>query len=166
MKTMFERIGLKVKLEILSYYGWLQKVYAPLLDKPFEEQEWDVSVCYNSDSWRHSGVSHLTYPYLESSRIRWIEYDPVYENAWKEMAATLDEATQDEKMRQLEKHEYDRAYAIFIYSSLNLYAVNKTVNFVPQKFTDLRLKETSVEDNHWSVRLSAEATKPNKGQAK
>lgn len=82
------------------------------------------------------------------------------------MAATLDEAAQDEKMRQLEKHVYDRAYAIFIYSSLNLYAVNKTVNFVPQKSTDLRLKETSVEDNPWSVRSSAEATKPNKGQAK
>jgi len=31
-------------------------------------------------------------------------------------------------------------------------AVNKEVNFVPQKRRQLRLKETSVTDNHWSVR--------------
>jgi hypothetical protein len=32
-----------------------------------------------------------------------------------------------------------------------LYAVNKEVNFVPQKFGFLRLKETSVTDRHWSI---------------
>jgi hypothetical protein len=30
--------------------------------------------------------------------------------------------------------------------------VNKEVDFVPQKFMFLRLKETAVTDNHWSVR--------------
>jgi len=49
---------------------------------------------------------------------------------------------------------------------LNLYAVNKAVSFVPQKFQWLRLKETSVTDNHWSVRSSADAAKPTKGQTK
>ena len=61
------------------------------------------------------------------------EYDPVYEKMWKDMAGTVDEAAQDEKMRQMEQYLYDRAYAVFIYSPLNLYAVNKEVNFVPQK---------------------------------
>ena len=55
-------------------------------------------------------------------------------------------------MRQMEQYIYDRAYAVFIYSPLSLYAVNKEVNFVPQKFANLRLKETSVTNNHWSVR--------------
>jgi ABC-type transport system substrate-binding protein len=85
---------------------------------------------------------------------------------WEDMARTVDEAAQDEKMRQLEQYIYDRAYAIFIYSALHLYAVNKAVNFVPQKSKRLRLKETSVADNHWSVRSSADAAKPAKGQAK
>ena len=71
---------------------------------------------------------------------------------WQDMARTLDEAAQDEKMRQMEQYLYDRAYAVYIYSPLNLYAVNKEVNFVPQKSLYLRLKETSVTDNHWSVR--------------
>jgi ABC-type transport system substrate-binding protein len=120
--------------------------------KPYEEQEWDVSVCYKNDSFGHSGASHLVYPYLDSSHVRWIEYDPVYEEMWKDMARTVDEAAQDEKMRQMERYVYDRAYAVFIYSPLNLYAVNKEVNFVPQRSLYLRLKETSVTGNHWSVR--------------
>ena len=165
MKTMLERIGLKVKLEVMSYPEWLQKVWVRS-EKDAQAQEWDVSVCYNGDVYGHSGLAHLTYPYLDSSQVRWIVYDPTYESMWKDMARTVDEAAQDEKMRQLEQYVYDRAYAIFIYSPLNLYAVNKAVNFVPQKDQALRLKETSVADNHWSVRSSAEAAKRTKGQAK
>jgi peptide/nickel transport system substrate-binding protein len=166
MKSMYERIGLKVKLEVFPYVGWLRKIVAPLLDKPAEEQEWDVSVCYNNDYYGHSGASHLVYPYLDLSHIRWIEYDAAYEEMWKDMARTVDEAAQDEKMRQMEQYVYDRAYAVFIYSPLNLYAVNKAVDFVPQKSLYLRLKETSVTDDHWSVRPKAEVERPTKDQTK
>jgi peptide/nickel transport system substrate-binding protein len=165
MKTMFERIGLKVKLDVSSWPAWFRKVLAPT-EKEAQAQEWDVSVCYNNDGSGHSGVAHLTYPYLDASQVRWIVYDPTYEKMWKDMAATIDEAAQDEKMRQLEQYVYDRAYAIFIYSPLDLYAVNKAVNFVPQKSVRLKLKETSVTDNHWSVRSSADPAKPTKGQTK
>jgi peptide/nickel transport system substrate-binding protein len=151
MKRMYERIGLRVNLEVFSYGDWMLKVWIPP-GKRAEDQEWDVSVCYNNDWNGHSGASHLIYPVLDASRIRWCEYDPVYEKMWKDMARTVDEAAQDEKMRQMEQYLYDRAYAVYIYSPLNLYAVNKEVNFVPQKSQTLRLKETSVTDNHWSVR--------------
>jgi peptide/nickel transport system substrate-binding protein len=166
MKAMYERIGITVKLEVFTNFGWLQKIYAPLLDKPAEEQEWDVSVCYNNDYYGHSGSSHLIYPFLDLSGIRWIEYDAVYEQMWKDMAGTVDEAAQDEKMRQLEQYIFDRAYAVFIYSPLNLYAVNKEVDFVPQKSTFLRLMESSVRDNHWSVRPRDQAARPLGDQTK
>jgi len=84
--------------------------------------------------------------------MRFIEYDPVYEQMWKEMAKTVNTEVQEEKIRKMEQYIYDRAYALFIYSPLSLYAVNKEVNFVPQKFSLIRLKETSVTDKHWSVR--------------
>ena len=46
-----------------------------------------------------------------------------------------------------------RAYSVFIYSPLTLHAVNKEVNFVPYSDASaLHLKETSVTDNHWSIR--------------
>jgi peptide/nickel transport system substrate-binding protein len=165
MKTMFERIGIKTRLDVMSYPDWFQKVLVRS-EENAQASEWDVSVCYNVDLYGHSGAAHLTYPYLDSSGVRWIEYDPTYESMWKDMAATIDEAAQDEKMRKLEQYVYDRAYAIFIYSALNLYAVNKAVDFVPQKNRMLRLKETSVTNSHWSVRSSAEAAKPAKGQTK
>jgi peptide/nickel transport system substrate-binding protein len=151
MKRMYERIGLRVNLEVYSYYVWVLKVWIPP-GKRAEDQEWDVSVCYNNDWNGHSGASHLIYPVLDASWIRWIEYDPVYEKMWKDMAQTVDEKAQDEKMRQMEQYLYDNAYAVFIYSPLNLYAVNKEVNFVPQKSQTLQLKETSLTDNHWSTR--------------
>ncbi|MCK5268799.1 MAG: ABC transporter substrate-binding protein, partial [Spirochaetes bacterium] len=151
MRRMYERIGLRVNLEVFPWPVWLRKVLT-LSEKYAQEKNWDVSVCYNNDSFGHSGAAHLTWPFLDSSGIRWIEYDPVYEKMWKDMARTVDEKTQDEKMRKMEQYIYDHAYAVFIYSPLNLYAVNKDVNFVPQKFLRLRLKETSVTDKHWSVR--------------
>ena len=151
MKRMYERIGLKVELEVFTFRDWVFKVLTPTEEKARKE-DWDVSVCYNNDSFGHSAVAHLMYPFLEASSIRWIEYDQVYEDMWKDMVKTVDQKKQDEKMRKIEAYIYDRAYAVFIYSPLNLYAVNKEVNFVPQKFLRLRLKETSVSDNHWSVR--------------
>jgi len=151
MKRMYERIGLKVELEVFSYSDWLWKVLTPSEEKA-QKEDWDVSVCYNNDWNGHSGASHLIYPVLDAGGIRWCEYDPVYEKMWKDMARTVDETAQDEKMRQMEQYLYDRAYAIYIYSPMNLYAVNKEVNFVPQRSQLLRLKETSVTDDHWSVR--------------
>jgi peptide/nickel transport system substrate-binding protein len=152
MKRMLERIGLKAKFEVFSYAQFNRKYYIPLLDKPPEEQDWDISIWNVGDWYGNTGGTHLTFGYLEESGHRWIEYDPVYEELWKDMARTVDPTAQEEKIRQMVKYLYDRAYALFIYSPLSLYAVNKEVNFVPQKYEILRLKETSVTDNHWSVR--------------
>ena len=88
--------------------------------------------------------------------MRWIEYDSVYEEMWKDMARTVDTEGQEEKIRQMEQYVYERAHELFVYTPLTLYAVNKEVNFVPQKFVLPRLKETSVTDNHWSLRGETE----------
>jgi ABC-type transport system substrate-binding protein len=151
MKRMYERVGFKVRLEVFPFHVWLRKVW-PLTERDILEQDWDISVCYNNDFFGHSGMSHLIWPFLEGSGMRWIELDPTYEGMWKDMAATLDAGAQDRKIQQLEQYIFDRAYVVFIYSPLTLYAVNKEVEFVPQKYMFLRLKETAVTDNHWSVR--------------
>ena len=51
-----------------------------------------------------------------------------------------------------ERHTYDQAYFLFLYNPIQLYAVNKAVEFVPYVTTILNLAETSVTDQHWSVR--------------
>jgi len=152
MKRMLERIGLNVEFNVLTFPEYMRKIYMPLLDKPPEEQDWDIAIQAVQDWYGHTGASFLPINFLEESELRWIEYDPVYEEMWKDMARTVDTETQEEKIRQMVQHIYDRAYSLFIYTPLTLYAVNKEVNLVPQRSIFLRLKETSVTDNHWSVR--------------
>jgi peptide/nickel transport system substrate-binding protein len=152
ISKMLERIALKVKFEILPWPEFLRKVYIPVLDKPPEEQDWDLVIFFWAEWFGHTAATFLNYHLLDESRFRWIEYDPDFERMFKEMARTLDRGAQEEKIRQMVGYVYDRAYALFIYSPLSLYAVNKEVNFVPHKLSFLRLKETSVTDKHWSIR--------------
>jgi hypothetical protein len=71
---------------------------------------------------------------------------------WTEMARTVDPSAQEKESQQMAKYLYDNVSALYIYTPLTLYAVNKEVSLVPQKRRFLLLKETSVTDNHWSVR--------------
>jgi len=152
IRRMLERIGLKATFEILTVPEMWQKTTISLLDKPPEEQDWDLSIYSLEDWYGHVGVSFLLYCFLEMSGSRWIEYDPVYEEMWNDMISAVDREVQEEKIRQMVQYVYDRAYALFIYSPLRLYAANKEVNFVPFKEGFLNLRETSVTDSHWSVR--------------
>jgi peptide/nickel transport system substrate-binding protein len=149
---MLERIGLDVKQETLPMPEWYRKTYHPYLDRPPEEQDWDISIWWAGDWFGHTGATFLTYGLIEESDWMWIEKDTRYEQMWKDLTLTLDREAQEEKIRRMVKYLYDQAYLLFIYSPLSLYAVNKEVDFIPQKSFWLRFKETSVTDSHWSLR--------------
>ena len=117
--------------------------------KEVEEKYGRIDILVNNAGWSREQLFVDT----DESDWRWIEYDPVYERMWKDATRAVDRKTQEERIRETARYLYDHAYALFIYSPLTLYAVNKEVDFVPQKFYYLRLKETSVSENHWSVRL-------------
>jgi hypothetical protein len=55
----------------------------------------------------------------------------------------------------MERHTQDQAYFLFLYNSIALSAVNRAVKFVPYANGNLILAETSVTDQHWSVRKGA-----------
>jgi ABC-type transport system substrate-binding protein len=150
ISKMLERIGISVRLEILTHPEWIHRLFVS--ENLFEEQSWDMAIGYFYNWCGHTAPGFLTFDLLEETRSRWIEYDPVYEDMFKEMAMILDSEVQEEKIRQMVRHLYDRAYFLFIYSPLTLYAVNAEVNFVPQMSGSLLLKETSVTDSHWSLR--------------
>jgi len=152
IRRMLERIGLKAKFEVLTWPEYLRKTYILVLDKAPEEQDWDIEIGYVADFWGHTGTTFLAFGFLEDSHYRWIQYDPVYEDMFRDMARTVSADKQEEKMRQLAQYLQDRSYGLSIYSPLTLYAVNKEVNFVPFKDAHLRFEETSVTDKHWSVR--------------
>ena len=60
-------------------------------------------------------------------------------------------------IRQMERHTHDQAYFLFLYNPIELYAVNKAVDFVPYVTRMLNLTETSVTAEHWSVRKQGAA---------
>jgi len=151
IKRMLERIGLKVTLDVLTVPEFYRKWYIPVLDKPPEEQDWDMTLHYGADLYGHIGASFLVWA-TKGSEHRWNVYDPVYDEMWKDMARTVDKDAQEEKIRHMVLYHCEHAYSLDIYSPLTLYAVNKEVNFVPFKHGWLNLQETSVTDNHWSIR--------------
>jgi peptide/nickel transport system substrate-binding protein len=152
IKRMLERIGLKPKHDVGTFPEYLRNIYIPMMDKPPEEQDWDIAIISLYDTYAHTGAVYLALGLIEGSNWSGMEYDEVYEKMWRDMAETFDKEAQEEKLRGMEKYVYDRAHLLFIYSPLMLYAVNKEVNFTSQKYSLLRLKETSVTDSHWSVR--------------
>jgi hypothetical protein len=130
----------------------MSKTYIPLMGKKTpEESNWDIVFFRPPDFCGNPANSILVWA-TDQSHWRWIEYDIVYEELWKDVRWTIDRETQEEKIRKMVKHSYNHAFQLFLYTSLSLYAVNKNVDFVPQKSQMLRLKETSVTDAHWSVR--------------
>ena len=148
---MMERVGLTVTLDVVTYPEFISKSYLPLMDRKPEDSDWDIFLCRPPDWSGHTAVSLLVWE-TDPSYWRWIEYDPTYEAMWKEMAKTVDTNAQEEKIRQMVKHWHENVYRLFVYTPLELYAVNKEVNFVPYKYQWLQLKETSVTENHWSLR--------------
>ena len=106
---------------------------------------------FSGDWFGHTGIPFLAY-YLDGGGARWSDYDLVYEDMWEELMKTVDPPSQEVKVREMVKYLHDKATGPFIYSPITLYAVNKEVNFVPQKSGWLTLKETSVTDKHWSLR--------------
>ena len=148
---MLERVGLKVRLDVLTRPEYLRRVFIPLMVKPPEDQEWDLALDYVSDWYGHLGASFFPY-HLKNSTSRYILHDVVYDDMYHSMASTLTQKAQENKIRRLGEYAYDKAYFLYVYSPVTLYAVNREVNLVPQKSTFLVLKETSVTENHWSVR--------------
>ena len=151
IKRMLWRIRLKVTLDVLTFPELMSKSYIPILDKPPEEQEWDIAFFCPKDFAGHTAASLLVW-HTEQGNWRWNEYDRIYEEMWEDMASTVDPKAQEKKIRQMVQHLYDRADYLFIYTPLSLYAVKKEVNFVPFKDAHLHFMETSVTDKQWSVR--------------
>ena len=153
IKSMLERIGLRVNVKVMNHPELLRKIFAPALDAPPESQSWDIAILHRWDWAGHTGISFSGWALLHDSLYRWIEFDPVYEDMWEDMAKTVDVGEQERKIKQLERYVYERAHFLYIYSPVMLYAVNKDVNFVPYEWEWKVLKETSVTDRHWSIRV-------------
>ena len=151
VSKMLEQVGFTVDLQILDGAAFNRKTYLGDLDQPPEHQSWDIALT----SWRDS----LNFPVFQVYRAfaldgynNWGIEDGTLRQLDDAVLRTVDREQQQALIRQMERHTHDQAYFLFLYNPIQLYAANKAVEFVPYVTTVLKLDETSVTEQHWSVR--------------
>jgi ABC-type transport system substrate-binding protein len=148
---MLEQVGLTVERQMLDPMAYNRKTQLSHLEQPAEHQAWDIALT----SWNDP----VNFPALEPYHVfalggsnDWVIEEPELQRLYEQVIRTVDREQQQELIRQMERHTHDQAYFLFLYNPIKLYAVNKAVDFVPYMSTTLNLTETSVTEQHWSVR--------------
>ena len=153
VSKMLEQIGLKVELRILDPVTYNKKTLRSGLDQPAEKQTWDIALTAWSDSLNFPAYN-LYHSYALDGPYAWVIEQPALRQLYEQVLQTVDREKQRAIFQQMERHTSEQAYFIFLYNPVQLYAVNKGVQFVPY-VSNLSFAETSVSDRHWSVRKGA-----------
>jgi peptide/nickel transport system substrate-binding protein len=148
---MLEQAGFTVERQLLDPTVYNQQTRLPVLEQPAEQQAWDIALT----SWRdvvNFPVFHPYHVFALDGPSDWVIEAPELQRLYAQVLRTVDQERQLEVLRQMERYTRDQAYFLFLYNPIKLYAVNKAVEFVPYVSTTLNLAETSVTEQHWSVR--------------
>jgi peptide/nickel transport system substrate-binding protein len=155
---MLEQAGFTVERQMLEPEVYNRKVRLSELDQPAEQQGWDIALT----SWNDVVNFPPIHPYhvfaLGDRYYDWVLDEPELQRLYAQASRTVDREQQQALIRRMERHTQDQAYFLFLYNPIKLYAVNKAVEFVPYMTNILNLAETSVTDQHWSVRRATMKT--------
>jgi peptide/nickel transport system substrate-binding protein len=154
VSKMLEQVGLKTELQMLDTAAFIRRTFLSSLERPPEEQTWDIALTSGSDM-HNFPIFLLYHDHALGGPWDWVSEEPELRQIYEQVLGTVDRERQQALIRQMERHTRDQAYFLFLYNPIQLYAVNKAVTFVPNVTTRLILTETSVTDEHWSVRRAA-----------
>jgi peptide/nickel transport system substrate-binding protein len=147
---MLEQAGFTVDLQILDMAAYNRKTLLSHLEQPPEEQTWDIALIAWLD-FLNFPLFELYHTFALEGYYDWLIEDPALPRLYAQVLGTVDRERQQALMRQMERHTRDQASFLFLYNPIQLYATNKAVTFVPYA-NALKFVETSVTDQHWSVR--------------
>lgn len=166
VSKMLEHVGFAVEMQILNVLTYNQKTVLSNLDQPPERQSWDIALTAQFDPNNFPVFPFYRRFALDDSG-DWVIEQPELRQLYEEVLRTVDQERQQALIRLMERHTHDQAYFLFLYNPIKLYAVNKAVQFVPYVNGVLNLAETSVTEQHWSLRqLSVQVqTHPSTSQA-
>ncbi len=152
VSKMLEQAGFTVDLQILDATTYNRKVFLSDLEQLPEQQAWDIALISSSPDTMNFPVYILYHQYALNGVWDWIGEQPVLRQLYNEILGTVDRERQQALIRQMERHTSEQAYFLFLYNPIQLYAANNAVHFVPYANGILNLSETSVIDQHWSLR--------------
>jgi peptide/nickel transport system substrate-binding protein len=153
VSKMLEQSGLKVEFRILDPIAFQKKTLLSDLDQPAEKQTWDIALAAHLDQLNFPAYN-LYQDFALDGPHGWAVEDPVLRQLYDQVLRTVDPEKQQTIYHQMERHTRDQAYFLFLYNPVQIYAVNKAVQFVPY-VANLYFAPTSVTDEHWSVRKGA-----------
>jgi peptide/nickel transport system substrate-binding protein len=157
VSKMLEQMGCRVQLQLLDrgafYRATSRYAFAFLRNKqqPVAWPTWDIALI-STPSWLAPGPLPPYYELVFGGAYDWVDEQPTLRNLLDQLLRASDPARQQAVAAQMERHTYDQASFLFLYAPIDLYAVNKEVNFVPHPSGALLLAETGVTEQHWSVR--------------
>jgi peptide/nickel transport system substrate-binding protein len=151
VSKMIEQAGLKVELQILDAVAYTRKIDLSHLDQPSETQPWDIALTAYPDALNFPAYM-LYQQFALDGPYDWVNEQPELRQLYEEVLRTVDQEQQQALIRQMERHTHDQVYFLFLYNPIQLFAVNKAVEFVPYVTTWLNFAETTVTEQHWSVR--------------
>jgi peptide/nickel transport system substrate-binding protein len=153
VSKMLEQVGLTVELQLLDLAAYNRQTLLSRLEQAPERQAWDIALTSRVDT--HNFLLENYQIFALDGTYDWVLEQPELRQLYERALYAVDGEQQQALIRQMERHTRDQAYFLFLYNPIQLYAVNKAVEFVPYITGVLTLAETSVTDQHWSVRQRA-----------
>jgi peptide/nickel transport system substrate-binding protein len=154
VSKMLEQGGFRVDLQLLDPVAYNRKTRLSDLEQPAEQQAWDIALLSHEDILNFPPFE-LYGPLALGGTLDWGIQPPDLRQLREDVLRTVDREQQRGLIHQMERYTAAQAYFLFLYNPIQLYAVNKAVEFVPYVSTLLNLDATSVTEQHWSVRQSA-----------
>jgi peptide/nickel transport system substrate-binding protein len=151
VSKMLEQAGFTVDLQLLAPAAYNRRTFLSDLEQPPEQQVWDLALMVFLDA--QNFPAYLFYLNFALDGVwDWVLEQPKLRQLYERVLRTVDEEHQQGLIRQMERHAHAQAYFLFLYNPINLYAVNKAVEFIPHVTGTLILTESGVTKEHWSVR--------------
>jgi peptide/nickel transport system substrate-binding protein len=152
ISMLLEQAGLTVDLQMFDAATYHRKTNVSNLEGPPEQQSWDIALWSFLD-YLNFPVALLYHYFALDGPYDWVVEQPELRQLYEQVLHAVDAEQQQRLIRQMERHTRDdQAYFLFLYNPIQLYAANNAVHFVPYVNGILNLSETSVTDQHWSIR--------------
>jgi peptide/nickel transport system substrate-binding protein len=160
VSKMLEQVGFKVQVQIANRGAWYKQTSDFWFGSPLFQNfnrswpSWDIALNILYDRFPRSLLKGSTSQYRAFALfgpMTWIHVAPELYRLQTEATSATELVQKRLVIQRMERHTRDQAYFLFLYSPIQLYAVNKAVNFNPVAGA-LSLVDLSVTDAHWSVR--------------
>jgi peptide/nickel transport system substrate-binding protein len=151
VSKMLEQVGFTVHRSSFDADAVFFSQVNVLTFRPRAWPDWDIALVTTATNAAPT-LTHLYEQYALGGSIDWVAEQPELRRLYDQLLRTVDHNQQQVLIRQMEEHTRDQAYFLFLYNAIQLYAVNKAVEFVPHPSGGFSLAETTVTDQHWSVR--------------